>query len=92
VKFLNDFDRRTFPGELKLPYKDSERERAYNRAYLRAYKAKQRRARGAVPNNDPNSIKNVQPWREHGVSRATWYHRHRWMPAERERFRHRERA
>jgi hypothetical protein len=71
-----------------MPFKDPERKLTYEREQ----KAKLRRARGAIVKDDPNSIKNVQPWREYGVSRVTWFRRFRWLPSERERWRHREKA
>jgi hypothetical protein len=35
--------------------------------------------------DDPNAIKNVQPWREHGVSRVTWFRLLRWTPKDADR-------
>jgi hypothetical protein len=75
-----------------MPFKDPERRRAYARVYERERKARERRARGAMPIDAPDSIKNVQPWREYGLSRVSWYRLFRWTPKERERWKHRERA
>jgi hypothetical protein len=70
-----------------MPHKDKERRRAYQREY----QAKRRRERG-MAKDDPASIKAQRPWEAYQISRALWFLRHRWTPAERERWRHREEA
>jgi hypothetical protein len=69
-----------------MPHKDKERRRAYHREY----QIKRRRERGMMAKDDPTSIENQRPWEQYQISRALWFLRHRWTPAERERWRHRE--
>jgi hypothetical protein len=74
--------------ELKLPHKDPARRRAYHREY----QAKLRRERGMMAKDDPTSIENQRPWEQYRVSRAFWFLRYGWTPAERERWWHREQS
>jgi hypothetical protein len=41
----------------------------------RERKANARRAKGAKPRNDAQSISQAMPWLEEGISRRTWYRR-----------------
>jgi hypothetical protein len=71
-----------------MAFRDPEARRRYQRQWA----AKRRRARGVPVRDNSDAIERVQPWREHDMSRRYWWRLYRWTPAEKDRWRHRERA